>query len=65
MDPDPGTSLADLAECLGELFREELRIRSLHWPLKPPIMLGERFRISPLIKNKSIKPPGFHDQSTH
>ena len=54
-----GTSLADLEECLGELFREELRIRSaLDWRLKPHTMLGERFRISPLIKNKSIKPPG-------
>jgi hypothetical protein len=57
MDPDQGH--ADLAECLGEPFREELRIRSLHWPLKPHTMLGERFWISPLIKNKSIKPPGF------
>ena len=40
-----GTSLADLAECLVEPFRDELRIRSLHWPPKPRTMLGERFRI--------------------
>jgi hypothetical protein len=37
-----------------EFRNEKLRIRSLHWLLKPHTMLGERFRISPLIKNKSI-----------